>query len=474
MTPLAASLRAFGRETRGTVAVFVALSAATLVTVTGMSVDLVRATFAKNELQQAVDATTLAVASEQVPNTYTTDATIAAYLAPIAQGYFDANFAAGSNATSVDPISLTVNTAANTVAISVSGSMQTMMLQMINKPTVPMSAEATAERTQPGPIEMVLSLDYTWSMTDQINGEQKIVSMKRAATNLVNALMVTDDIKIGIVPFASWINIGTSYNAQSWINVPAGYDRTYSSYSCTTPITYSCNLDGVPSTCGTSVPCPGATQRFWVQRFDYQGCIISRRAGYQDNQTDPSVKYDGILMTCVPLTIRDLTARTESSNTGKALVTNKIASINPMNHGYVTETFIPSGLLWGWNMLTPEQPLDKAVSKATAEQLGLRKVLVLMTDGKNSVMVNSTGTNFTAATDATAVNKLTSDLCTNIKNDGIIIYTVNFAVADAATNSMLKNCASEPTYYYTASNADQLAAAFDRIGKSLRPVRLLQ
>ena len=230
----------------------------------------------------------------------------------------------------------------------------------------------------------------------------------------------------------------------------------------------------MPSTCGTSVPCPGATQRFWVQRFDYQGCIISRRAGYQDNQNDPTVKYDGILMTCVPLTIRDLTARTESSNTGKALVTNKIASINPMNHGYVTETFIPSGLLWGWNMLTPEQPLDKAVSKATAEQLGLRKVLVLMTDGKNSVMVNSAGTNFTAATDATAVNKLTSDLCTNIKNDGIIIYTVNFAVADAATNSMLKNCASEPTYYYTASNADQLAAAFDRIGKSLRPVRLLQ
>ena len=145
-----------------------------------------------------------------------------------------------------------------------------------------------------------------------------------------------------------------------------------------------------------------------------------------------------------------------------------------MNHGYVTETFIPGGLLWGWNMLTPEQPLDKAVDKATAQQLGLRKVLVLMTDGKNSVMVNSAGTNFTAVTDATAVNKLTSDLCANIKGDGIIIYTVKFAVADAATDAMLRNCASDPSFYFTASNADQLSAAFDRIGQSLRPVRLLE
>lgn len=201
---------------------------------------------------------------------------------------------------------------------------------------------------------------------------------------------------------------------------------------------------------------------------------MMRPTPYQDNQSNPLVQYVGFLMTCVPLQIMDLTGRTDAGNAGKTQLLNKISSINPINHSYTIDTFIPAGLLWGWNMLTSVQPLDRGVSKATQKELGLKKVLVLMTDGINNRMVDASGISLYSVSDPTLPNKLTSDLCSNIKNDDIIIYTVNFAVSDATTEALLKSCASDPAFYYKASNADQISAAFDQIGRSLRPVRLLK
>lgn len=114
------------------------------------------------------------------------------------------------------------------------------------------------------------------------------------------------------------------------------------------------------------------------------------------------------------------------------------------------------------------------MAKATRQELGLKKVLVLMTDEINNCMVDASGITLHSVSDPTQPNKLTSDLCINIKNDDIIVYTVNFAVNDATTGSLLRSCASDPAFYYKASNADQISAAFEQIGRSLRPVRLLK
>jgi hypothetical protein len=65
-------------------------------------------------------------------------------------------------------------------------------------------------------------------------------------------------------------------------------------------------------------------------------------------------------------------------------------------------------------------------------------------------------------------NTTTATLCTNIKNRGIQIYTVAYEVTDAATLTLLRNCASGPDFAFDARSATALADSFRQIGLSLR------
>jgi Flp pilus assembly protein TadG len=468
MTPLAASLRAFGRETRGTVAVFVALSAATLVTVTGMSVDLVRATFVENELQLAVDAATLAVAREPVPNAYRTDAAIAAYLTPIAQDYFDANFTAGANATTVGPISLTVNTAANTVAVSASASMQTMILQIINKPKVSISVKAGAERAQPGPLELALALDITGSMSGA-----KLSSLKAAATNLINSLMVHQGVKIGVVPFAEGTGVALSNRDAEWLAVPADSTTTSCSYpnatDCSTA-TATCMGDNGPYSCSYMKCNILGTPVCTTRAVRWTGCISARPESHRPILDSPaSPRYPGMLsnnFSCP--TIQPL------SNV-KSTLLGKISALAVGGN-----TFLPSGLVWAWNALTPEPPFTEAEAMSSFKLKGGRKAVVFMTDGLNTVSpLNATSPSFSWTYDTTYktaayANTLTLQLCANIKSAGIEVYTVLFNVTDVTTKALLRDCASDASKSFVAADSGELAKAFDGIGLQLKQVKLLQ
>lgn len=87
-------------------------------------------------------------------------------------------------------------------------------------------------------------------------------------------------------------------------------------------------------------------------------------------------------------------------------------------------------------------------------------------------------------------NIMTHADCTAMKNDGVKIYTIGFALAEGwyDTNfyagsiqddyinedvrdkaySFLSRCASEPSTFLTAENADQLEQAFERIGNDIQ------
>ncbi len=92
-----------------------------------------------------------------------------------------------------------------------------------------------------------------------------------------------------------------------------------------------------------------------------------------------------------------------------------------------------------------------------------------MTDGANTKSPNYPhhwGTNVTLA------NTLTSELCTNIKNEEITIYTVAFEVTDTSIKDLLQNCATDPGYYYDAENSTQLSSAFEAIASQLALLKL--
>jgi hypothetical protein len=131
-------------------------------------------------------------------------------------------------------------------------------------------------------------------------------------------------------------------------------------------------------------------------------------------------------------------------------------------------------------MLTPEEPLSEARSAADMSSLGGTKVLVLMTDGANTVSPNGTDHSVyaphaeTSYGDGTYTDTLTSTICENIKADGIQVYTVLFDVSDPGIESILRNCATSPDMSYVAADSAALIAAFEAIGAQLKDVRLTQ
>lgn len=73
------------------------------------------------------------------------------------------------------------------------------------------------------------------------------------------------------------------------------------------------------------------------------------------------------------------------------------------------------------------------------------------------------GVNFNPSVD----NSKFAQICTNMKTDGIAIYTVAFDVTDSTVKTLLKNCASSPSNYFTATDTASLTTAFHDIAISI-------
>ncbi|WP_439543574.1 vWA domain-containing protein [Hyphomicrobium sp.] len=124
------------------------------------------------------------------------------------------------------------------------------------------------------------------------------------------------------------------------------------------------------------------------------------------------------------------------------------------------------GTAWGWYLLSPKWasiwPND---SRPEAYQPSkIIKAVLLMTDGEfNTQYVSGNGASATQA----------RSLCTNMKDEGIIVYSVGF-MAGSAAERLLKDCATSPAHYFPASNGDALKTAFNAIGQSLSNLHLSQ
>lgn len=447
---------------RGAVAVVVALALIPLILAAGIGIDYLRGMLAREELQAAVDAAALTAAAAGAGATE-------AEMQKKASDYLD-NARGTFKLKTITPARR--NSAANTLSFGATATIETAFMRLAGVRTMEISANALTQIPRLGPVELALVLDITWSMdaTPLGSTEKKITTLKSAATSLVNQLMTSDDVAIGIVPFTTWINIGTSFNGQSWLNKPDDLTVKAPRLIGCFPTGQMCIRDGNEAPCKK---CEWDYRNMVDVKYKFSGTVGLRPSPHQETIDDPTIKFDGSIQPAVAPVIMDLTKRGTSNNTGMAVVRNKIAALNPTNHEYVWDTFIPGGLIWGWNMLTAEMPLNQAVTKDKAKEVGLRKVLLLMTDGDNNVEIDNTGLRFRRVDGASATNTMTHNICENIKKDGILIYTVGFSVTNADTKEMLEKCAT-PGFYFDAQKSGDLLKAFNDIHASLLRVRLLK
>ena len=157
----------------------------------------------------------------------------------------------------------------------------------------------------------------------------------------------------------------------------------------------------------------------------------------------------------------------------KSTVQDSINALRVRTRGY---TYLPSGLIWGWNMLTNEDPINDASSIQVANRDGIRKILVLMSDGGNTIAPNAGGgfSNRIGAADILEANADTATTCTNMKADPnqIRIFTVLFRETDQTISDMFAACASSPNDFQTPGTKDELINAFKNIAAAIQGIRL--
>lgn len=492
-------LRKFLQSRSGNFAILSGVTMVPLCLAAGLAVDYSRHQSAQRHLQEMADATSLALAASKEQNQ--------ARLEQVANDYLAAN-RTSSRVQHVSVASVVATT--ESVDVELVGSIPTTFMGIAGYQTLDVGASALAERATRGDVEVSLILDNTDSMSDVVGGKTRISVLKSAANDLVSELLKDNpqSVRIGVVPYGQYVNVGLQNRNASWLSVRSDYSTsqqvaeqpaqctTVDTYKNTTvKRTYDCSYskDGqwIQRTCteynrektGTKEQCTEYKAAYTkTTNYKWFGCVNSRKNslppfGPNRLHVEPALdKYTGFVQTDQNC-LTPITPLTNSKATLKSAIDGMVTSVG--NHKPLT--YIPAGLIWGFNMLTPGDPLDGAGAFDPSNQRP-RKVAVLMTDGANTMKINTSNGNHTAIsfsgpiddnTEVPATNAELLQICTNMKAKGIEIFTVGFMMDSLKAKAMLQACSTEPsTHYFDATDSDKLAAAFTGIARSLQVVRL--
>lgn len=488
----------FGADEQGVTALLFGILLIPLLLGIGLSIDYSHALRAKQHLRNALDAAALAVGSW----TNLTQPQIAAK----AQSFFDANFTPGNLGS---PSALTVSVADGVITISATSNVQTTFMQLagIGQVTVGAFSEVTLNEKR---IELIMVLDNTGSM----GGNGKLTALKTAANTLVEILMVTDqnaavneDVKIGLAPFAAAVNIGADKLNSGWIDVSAQSSIASEDFQPGTNVLdlYNQIQNVAWNGCVRARPAPFDTQdtapvsgdTLWPPYFapdepDF-GSYYNRYAsdsGYSGGTYDYDArqrytgKYAGLTLPASWSDGPDFNCRTAPVTPLTPIRGDVEAAINEMVA--TGNTVIPAGLAWGWRLISPGPPFTEGTAYDDKDVI---KAMVLLTDGQNMVsggMGTHNRSQYSAYGFAQSghlgdpngsqaeqvLDGKTAALCTNIKAQGIQLYTITFQVSSGSTQDLMRNCASEPAMYYNSPSNEELESIFQDIAKGLSDLRI--
>jgi Mg-chelatase subunit ChlD len=458
------SMRNYLFDRAGNTAIIFALGALPLSLAVGAAVDYSRATQVQSVYQSAADAAALAAVSRTKLSKSQIEKLIGDYLK--ANGALD-----HPDSTYV----VDFNDGDGKVSVKVEGDIATSLMKLAGIPT--MHVEGYSEVMIGGnALEMVLVLDNTYSMS----AENRIDDLRDASRALINDVFKNangrTDVKMGIVPFGQYVNVGIGNRNKSWIDVPADYEierewteTTYTGrkYGPCTTVTRTGTNDGVPVS-WEEQDCPlletgveEKIQRKTKVNIEWNGCVGSRSDALDTKIGSLGTKHVGLLVdpwNWLP-SARCPNPITEMTSDNKKL----LKEIDSMTT--VGETYIPSGLQWGWNTIDPSQPFEFVASKNKNKV----RAILLMTDGQNTKEANYPWHDNNGGS---AADNKAKELCNNIKADGIKIYTVAFKVTEASSLEMLSECASDPQSAFDAGNKADLVSAFTEIARSVAAIHI--
>lgn len=442
-------------NTSGNFGIMFALFATVLLMGAGVAVDIAGVTKHKTQIQSYADLGVLAASASDLKK----EKQIKKLVKKTIKGNNTYGYKLTTNVTFED----------KHIQVHVSTQYQTALMGIFGKKEIRVEAISEAPQKEDIPINIALVLDTTDSMEGA-----KLVSMQTAVGKLITSFKTMEnDLKVAVVPFSDYVNVGMSNRGVKWMDVPADtstpvtpdcYERQDSVCSGgTTPVTEVRYKDGTPydytyNQCNgwsnDGAPynyCPAP----YTEDVTWSGCAGSRDS---NNHKEPRYKKNpipGIMNETCGEEVLPLTDNMHD-------VESKIAALTTDGN-----TYVPAGLIWGWRMLDSKNPFNDLSNKEAKRQ----RALVLMTDGKNTLSLNQPKHN---GGDEAAANALTSELCELIKLENIQIYSVayKFGGGDAKAKSIIRECATQPGMFFDANNQSELESAFENIGRSLFTVRL--
>jgi Flp pilus assembly protein TadG len=461
--------RRFAREERGVVLILFILVFIPLLMIVAVAMDFSQTLVVKRALTSAVDSAALSLAV--LPATQSQSD-----LNDKAEAYIKAHYPENAIGT------LTRFTAARNgdmVNVSATAEIPTAFLGITGKDRWTITVNSGVFRKQ-NKLEVVMVLDNSGSMLGS-----KMTGMKDAAKGLVDALFgndeVSDQVKVGLVPFTGGVNIGVAFNASMMdYNNPSVIDsEVFDDLSGTdTAFTvWQSMLGGIGN---------------------WGGCVRSRSEPADTLDTAPSA---GAPDTLFASQFKPARGKSKNAYKGKAKTTENegcpaarvqaltntkstiVSAINAMVAN--GNTNIPEGLAWGWRVISPGQPFTEGVAYDKQDTI---KSIILLTDGENSTEGSFSsygpgdGTNKHIGPNVNAgLDAKMATICANIKRDqdgdgdgpDIVVYTIAFAVSGPIL-TRLQSCATTTGDAYTADSVSQLQSTFASIAAGLNQLRLAQ
>ncbi|AZO42552.1 hypothetical protein EJ076_16375 [Mesorhizobium sp. M7D.F.Ca.US.005.01.1.1] len=149
-------------------------------------------------------------------------------------------------------------------------------------------------------------------------------------------------------------------------------------------------------------------------------------------------------------------------------------------------TNVSEGLSWGMRVLSPAAPYTDGAPWKTP---GISKIVLLLTDGENVVYGASeqptksdytpygylAGGRFGSDNQTTAARNVdgwTKSVCTQLKDEGVQIYTMVLQSDTAANRALYSACASDPSDYYAVNDPTKLPNVFLQIANKFTKLQL--
>lgn len=492
------SMTEYASDLRGNIAVLLAFTLPVILLSAGAAIDFIDISSRKTHLQSVTDLAVLAAASS--------GETEIEELESVAQMSFEQNYRPKKDESS-ETFNLTLSQDGE-LSLETIINKPTAIMAMFGRPTVGVASEAATTLPSQTPLDIALVLDRTGSMAGA-----NMAGLISASDDFIQQLRRENrDVRVSVIPFAEYVNIGTDNARASWLDMP-GASGSGSDVSCSMEdaSTSSCLSSGSTASSSTSTTTSSGctttttttssggsttttTTSNCTSGSGWSDVSRTTSGGYCTISNDPQDNSGSLVEECIPdlatenwfgcVGSREAPYNAVSEySSGRKIppifdrtcgqpileLTDNLTDVRNSIAGLTASgpTYIPSGLQWGWRSLTAEAPLRPRISDDR------KRLLILMTDGQNTR--SQLGTNHTGANYAQA-DSFTLELCSTIKSSDIEIATVAYSNggASSADTSLLSSCASTSAHHFTAANPSALLDAFGSAADKVSDIRLIR